>query len=92
MDIFGQIVEKIIKEQETIIGPVALAQAQKVSGLKVDLPNHEIAFSGNKKEILENLVKKYEALFGPASIEVCKEAVRDIIAKAPKDEVPSLLL
>lgn len=92
MDIYGQLVERIIKEQETIIGPVALDQARKVSGLTVDLSNNEIAFSGDKKEILESLVRKYEALFGPASIEVCKDAVKDIITKAPKDQVPALLL
>ncbi len=92
MDIYAQIAEKIIREQEAIIGPVALEQAQKVPGLTVDAQVHEISFNGDKKEIIEQLVRKYEALFGRTSIEVCKEAVRDILPKASKDQLPQLLL
>lgn len=32
---FAQMVEKIIREQEGIIGPIALEQARKVSGLTI---------------------------------------------------------
>lgn len=92
MDIFGTIVEKIIKEQEKIIGPIALEQARKVQGLNVDMQKHEIKFVGNQKEILEKLVEQYQHLFGQASVEVCREAVKGIIAGAPKESIPSLLL
>ncbi|HUQ85423.1 MAG TPA: hypothetical protein VM077_03810 [Candidatus Limnocylindrales bacterium] len=92
MDIFAQIVDKIIKEQETIIGPIALEQAQKVTGIKVDEAKNELIISGDKKIILENLVRQYEKLFGPASIEVCRDAVKSIISQAPKDQIPQLLL
>lgn len=92
MDIFGQIVERIIKEQEGIIGPVALEQARKVPGLKVDWTKKEITLEGDRKSILEKLVKQYEHLFGPASVAVCKDAVRAIISEAPKDQIPQLLL
>ncbi len=92
MDIYAKLVEKIIKEQETIIGPVALEQAQKVPGLSVDSNVAKISFTGDKKEIIEKLVKKYEELFGRTSIEVCKEAVRDLIPTASKDQLPQLLL
>jgi autonomous glycyl radical cofactor GrcA len=91
MDIFSQIVDKIIKEQEGIIGPIALEQAQKVPGLKIDNENH-INIEGDKKSTLENLVKQYEKLFGPASIEVCRDAVKGIIGQAPQDQIPQLLL
>lgn len=91
MDIFGQMAERIIKEQEGIIGPVALEQASKVAGLKINWQNHEIAFNGNKTDIVEKLVEQYEGLFGQASVEACKEAVRGIIADVPKDQIPPLL-
>lgn len=91
MDLFSQMVEKIIKEQEGIIGPIALEQARKVSGLRVDMQKHEVVFSGNKTEVLEELVEKYKELFGQASVEVCKDAVRSIITKLPSSEVPALL-
>ena len=54
MDILGTIAEKIIQEQEKIIGPIALEQARKVQGLNVDMQKHEVKFTGNEKEILEN--------------------------------------
>lgn len=91
MDIFAQLAQKIIEEQESIIGSVALEQAGKVSGLSVDWKTHIIQFTGNKTTILENLVEKYQELFGQASVEACKEAVKGIINTVPKEEVPVLL-
>lgn len=91
MDIHSKMVEKIIQEQEKIIGPVALEQAKKVPGLSVDWPKHIITFSGNKKEIIEKLVGQYKSLFGPASVETCKDAVKGMLSDVPKDQVPALL-
>lgn len=92
MDIYAQLAEKIIKEQETIIGPVALEQAGKVPGLKVSMQDEHVVLEGDKKNILENLVKQYEKLFGMTSVEVCREAVKGIISQAPPDQVPQMLL
>lgn len=92
MDIFAQIVDKIIKEQEGIIGPIAIEQAQKVPGIKINKTNNEILVEGDRKSTLENLVRQYEKLFGPASIEVCRDAVRGLILQAPKDQIPQMLL
>lgn len=92
MDKLAQAVVKIIQEQEKIIGPIALEQAKKVNGLNVNWDKHEIILKGNKKEILESLIDKYKHLFGQASVEVCKDAVRGIISDVPKDQVPQILL
>jgi hypothetical protein len=92
MDIYAQIAEKIIKEQQTIIGPIAVEQAGKVPGLKVSLMNDQVVIEGNKKDVLENLVKQYEKLFGLTSVEVCRDAVKGIISQAPQDQVPKMLL
>ena len=91
MDIFGKLVEKIVKAQEGIIGPVALDQARKVHGLKVDLQKHEVTFVGDQKDIVEKLVEQYRELFGRASVEVCKDAVKGIVSQVPKGQLPSLL-
>lgn len=91
MDVFGTVVEKIIKEQEKIIGPIALEQAQKVLGLRVDLEKHDIQFEGNQTDIVEKLVEKYKEIFGQASVEVCREASRKILVGVSKDNIPSLL-
>lgn len=89
MDIFAQMAEKIIKEQEGIIGPVALEQARKVDGLSVDWEKHEVALAGDEKAIVQKLVEQYQHLFGQTSVEVCKDAIRNL--QVPADNLPALL-
>jgi hypothetical protein len=91
-DMYTQFAQKIIKEQEGIIGPIAYEQASKVPGLTIDPKTHIVMLEGDKKMILENLVKQYELLFGRVSIEICKEAVRSDIATTPRDQIPQVLL
>lgn len=91
MDIFAVLVEQIIKEQEMIIGPIALEQARKVPGLKVDWQQHKVSLEGNKTQILENLVDQYKDLFGQASIEVCKEAIGRYRNQFSPDQLPQTL-
>jgi len=91
MDVYEQAAEKIIEEQANIIGPLALEQAQKVSGLQVDKTSHRVSFNGDKTTILDHLVEQYKNIFGQTSVEVCKEAAGSFLAKLPSQEVPSLL-
>ena len=91
MDIFITIAVRIIKEQELIIGPLAWEEAGKVKGLEINLDKETLQLTGDKKQVINGLVKQYSRLFGRASQEVCKDAVRDIIAELPKNEVPSAL-
>ena len=87
----GQLVASIIKEQESIMGPLAWEEASKVTGLRVDIQSHTVNIEGNSKEVLEKLVAQYERLFGPASREVCRDAVRPLLAQVSPDEVPAVL-
>jgi hypothetical protein len=90
MDIFLTIVQRIIKEQELVIGPLAWEEAQKVKGLKIDKKN-QITLEGKELDVVDRLVKQYERLFGQASVEVCKDAVKDLVYEMPKDQVPAIL-
>lgn len=90
MDPYAEAISRIIKEQQSIIGPVALDQAKKVSGLQVNSVD-DVKITGNKKEVLNNLVSQYAKLFGRASIEVCKEAFSAVSDKVPSSEVPDIL-
>lgn len=90
MDPYVEAVSRIIKEQQSIIGPVALDQAKKVAGLEVGGVD-DIKIVGNKKEILNSLVNQYAKLFGRASVEVCKEAFSSVSDKIPTAEVPDIL-
>lgn len=73
------------------MGPVAWEQASKVTGLRVDIKTHAVTVEGNSKEVLEKLVAQYERLFGPASREVCRDAVRPLLSQVSPDEIPTTL-
>lgn len=90
MDPYVGAVSRIIKEQQSIIGPVALDQAKKVTGLEVGGVD-DVKITGNKKEVLGNLVNQYEKLFGKASVEVCKEAFEPFSDKIPSSDIPDIL-
>ena len=91
MAIQDQMVQQIIKEQELVIGPMAWEEASKVTGLRVDVKGHTVNIEGNSKDVLEKLVAQYERLFGPASREVCRDAVKPLLAQISPDEVPAVL-
>ncbi len=84
---------QIIKEQELIIGPIAWDEAKKVSGLTiVDIRKGEVSFSiDDPRGIVDRLIARYERLFGRASHEVCRDAVHDLVASLPDDQVPDSL-
>ena len=92
LSIFDQISIRIIKEQELVIGPVAWEEAKKVSGFHiVDQSAGTVTFDGDPKEVLNRLVAQYSRLFGQVSKEVCKEAVQDLLAELPSDDIPDNL-
>ena len=82
----------IIKGQEFVIGPLAWKIAQKVQGLVVDLENKQVSITTpDPKVTIDHLVAQYERLFGAASHEVCKSAVRMLIIEMSTADVPSSL-
>ncbi len=89
--VYNDIVEKIISEQETIIGPIAVEQAGRVKGLKLNWQKHEISFTGDESEIIEQLIEQYRDFFGQVSVEVCRHAVKKLVSQLPKDKQPILL-
>lgn len=90
MDAYATAISRIIKEQQAIIGPIALDQAKKVAGLTVEAVD-DVKITGNKKEVLGSLVNQYAKLFGKASIEVCKEAFSVVSDKIPVTDIPDIL-
>lgn len=89
--IFGQIAEKIIEQQEAIIGPVAVEQARQVRALKIDWPQHLVGVTGNPQTAIDELVAQYKELFGQIAVETCKEAVAQYLAKLTPDQQPESL-
>lgn len=91
MDLLAKIATKIIQEQENIIGPIALEQAQKVPGLTLNWDKREVELKGDEKAVVDTLVEQYKHLFGQASVEVCREAARDLLRELPQNQRPPLL-
>lgn len=90
MNFYESAVKQIIKQQEAIIGPLAFDQATKIAGIQFDV-NGEVKITGNGKDVLEDLVNKYSEFFGQASVEVCREAVRETSPKVSLEDLPDIL-
>lgn len=88
---YTKMATKIIEKQEEIIGPLALELALKVKGVNAEWAKREIKIEGDQKEVVNSLVKQYEHLFGRASVEACREAVKEVVYDLPKEKVPDLL-
>lgn len=91
MDVYAKIIERIIKQQESIIGPVAIEQAEQVHNLKVDWAKKDITVSGDGAKVIDELVDQYKDLFGKISVEVCKEAAQPFINQIPAGKLPKAL-
>ncbi len=90
-ELFDQIAEKIIEQQEAIIGPVAVEQAKQVRALKVNWPQHDVDVQGDPQAAIDNLIEQYKELFGQIAVQVSKEAVANILAQLPADKRPKSL-
>lgn len=90
MDIFALAAQRIIKEQQAIIGPLAWDQAKKVTGLQIT-SSDDIKITGSGKAALTGLVNQFAKLFGQTSIEVCKEAIEPLVGQLPPAEIPDIL-
>lgn len=92
MTSLDQIAEKIIEEQELVIGPLAWSEAEKVQGLQVNRMQNSVSFSnGDPKETVNRLVGQYVRLFGRASLEVCRESVANMLTGLAPSDIPSSL-
>jgi hypothetical protein len=89
--LFDQIVEKIIEQQETIIGPVAVEQAKQVHELRINWPEHDVDIVGNPQAAIDELIEQYKTLFGQIAVQVSKEAVAPLLAKLAPDQQPKSL-
>lgn len=88
------VVQAIIMSQREVMGPLALEQANTVRGVLVE-ENGRVTIKLQKdmsvKEMLKDLVKKYEQLFGQASIEVCKDAIKESGVSLDEKDIPDIL-
>ena len=94
ISLLQEIAVRIIREQELVIGPLAWIEAAKVSGLNIiDKRAGTVVFLSDidPNVAIDKLVAQYEKLFGRASHEVSRDAVKSLIANIPLNEIPSSL-
>lgn len=87
---YTSLAEAIIKHQESVVGPLAWNEADKVAGIKVR--ERSVSVEGEGKNALSSLVSRYEGLFGQASVEACKDAIRPLLPKMKEIDLPKSLL
>lgn len=90
-NIYTEICTQIIKEQEQIIGALAVEQAQQVIGLTVDPVSYHCTVTGDGSKVIDDLIEQYRDFFGHAAVEVCKEAASKFVNKLPADALPTSL-
>lgn len=91
MEVYAQIARNIIAHQETIIGPVAVEQAQHIPHLQVNWPAQQVAIDGDPVTVIDNLVKAYSRLFGQISVEVSREAAASLVHQLHPNRLPHTL-
>jgi polyhydroxyalkanoate synthesis regulator protein len=90
-NIYTEICTQIIKEQEQIIGALAVEQAQQVVGLTVDPVSYHCTVVGDGSKVIDDLIEQYRDFFGHAAVEVCKEAASKFVNKLPAEALPTSL-
>ncbi len=88
MDVFEQIAQRIVEEQELIIGPLAREEALRVPGFSFVAGQKAVVLTGDKRALIDQLVVRYERLFGPASIQVCRDAAAPLLPDIKSEDAP----
>lgn len=85
-----QIIKVITEAQSEIVGEdIALSLAQQVEGLNIKQETIEI--QNDPIKVLEQLVHNYSNLFGNSSLEVCKQAIKDMKPTLLPQDIPAFL-
>lgn len=84
-------IAQIIKEQEKIIGPLAVELARGVGGLElIDLESKTFTFARDGKLVVHDLVKTYSQFFGKASVEICREIIKETYPSVTSDDMSAM--
>lgn len=89
MNAYTELAQAIVRYQESIIGPLAWSEARKISGLEVN--GSIVTVKADGKKTLTLLVHRYELLFGQASIEACKDAIKELNSTLSENDLPEIL-
>lgn len=86
---FSQLAQRIIEEQERVVGPLAWEEAQQVKGISVDPTARTVTFSQAPRAAIDHLLQHYETIFGRAAREASRGIVKQFYARFPAEEQPA---
>ncbi len=90
LDLYEKAILTITKEQEKIVGKaLSIQMTALVDNLSVK--NNKVEIKGDPKIVLKDLVDQYANLFGKASIEVSKEAIKKLGHELESSDIPENL-
>ncbi|PIR42915.1 hypothetical protein CO058_02730 [candidate division WWE3 bacterium CG_4_9_14_0_2_um_filter_35_11] len=90
LDLYEKAILTITKEQEKIVGKtLSIQMTALVDNLLVK--NNRVEIKGDPKIVLKDLVDQYASLFGKASIEVSKEAIKKLGHELESSDIPENL-
>ncbi len=88
-DIYNKILSRIIQEQELIVGSLAWQIASKVEKLVItNKEEYQVYISGEPQNIINDIVLRYQKVFGTLATDVSKRATADILAEMPIEDIP----
>ena len=87
--IYEKLAKAIIEEINSVIGPVAIVQANTVKGLKAS--TRKVQITGVPVKVISDLVDAYKTIIGDVAITIAKKGAKSIIEKNPKLKVPKEL-
>jgi len=90
--IYLQIINSIIAEQQTIVGPLAPRLAHKVMEMKFNAQECVVGIDGDPEITVDKLVSIYESLFGESSKQVCKDAASRFLSQLQTGHLPTKLV
>lgn len=91
LDLYEKAILTITKAQEKIVGKeVAIQMTSLVRNLTLKGDN-KVEIKGDPKVVLKDLVDQYANLFGKASIEVSKEAIKKLGHELESSDIPENL-
>ena len=87
---YAQLAVAIVSRQEMLIGSIAWEQAAQVKGLQVQDKLITVV-SYEPKQAIDELVERFSNIFGPAAVEVSKDAVSNLVPQYTPDQLPDVL-
>ena len=90
MNTLGEILIRIIKEQELIVGPLAWGEARKVAGLSVDQAHNSVSLSGDEKEVVNRFISTFTSVSMKAAERFEHLTIQFLSPKTDRNENPKL--